>query len=73
MDLVFIYLSIIMFISVHVLIVSSLLPPMALLQLLPVISPASGLCLCSKKCWGWRARKDMLWEVHLGPGSPVRI
>lgn len=43
MDLVFIYLSVIMFIFVHTLTVSSLLPPIVLLQLLPGISPASGL------------------------------
>lgn len=72
MDLVFIYLSIIMFIFVHTLTVSSLLPPTVLLQLLPGISPASGLWALPllQEMLGWRARKDMLLGNELGPRQP---
>lgn len=64
MDLVFIYLSITMFIFVLVLTVSSLLPPTGLTLAL-ACDPHSvwALPLLQEMLWGWRARKDVLWGV----------
>ena len=61
MDLVFIYLSITMFIFVLVLTVSSLLPPTGLTPAL-ACDPHSLWALppLQEMLWGWRARKDVL-------------
>lgn len=61
MDLVFIYLSITLFIFVLVLSVSSLLPPMGLTPAL-ACEPHSfwALPLLQEMLWGWRARKGLL-------------
>lgn len=59
MDLVFIYLSITMFI--FVLVLSSLLPPIGLTPALACAPPSLwALPLLQETLWGWRARKDML-------------
>lgn len=65
MDLVFIYLSITLFIFVLVLTVSSLLPPTGLTPALAVAHTASGLCLCSEKHWGGQPGRTGCGTVHL--------
>lgn len=74
MDLVFIYLSITMFIFVHVLTVSSLLPPTGLIPALACDLPSLwALPLLQEMLGGGEPGRTCCWEMHLGPGSPVRI
>ena len=78
MDLVFIYLSITLFVSVHVLTVSSLLPPTGLTPALARDHPPApqplGSASALRKAVGVESQEGhAVGNVHLGTGSPVKI
>jgi hypothetical protein len=73
MDLVFIYLSITVFVFVLVLKVSSLLPPTGLTPALTCDPHSLWTLPLFQMQWGGEPGMTRCGNVHLGRGSPVRI